>query len=183
MNDFLILAAEEGAENGAILPHDINEVIWGSLAFFIVVFLIVWKAGPAIKAAWSGRIERIEGELGDAASGRSAAESQLADVQGRIADADTERSRILAEARQTAESLRAQLVARAESDAEELKARAATDIEGSKEQVLADLRAEVSTLALGAAEAVVAANLDQGTQADLVESYIAEVQQSTGATS
>ena len=175
MHDFLILAAEEGAENGAILPHDINEVIWSSLAFFIVVFLLVWKAGPAIKSAWNGRIERIEGELDDAAGGRSAAEGSLADVQARIADADSERERILAEARETAEALKAQLVARAETEATELKARAAADIEGSKEQVLADLRAEVSTLALGAAEAVVAANLDQGTQAELIEAYIQKV--------
>lgn len=181
MNELLILAAEEGAENGAILPHDINEVIWSSLAFFIVVFLLVWKAGPAIKSAWNGRIERIEGELGDAAEDRSRAEGQLADVQGRIADADAERERILAEARQTAESLRTQLVARAEADAEEMKSRAAGDIEGAKEQVLADLRSEVSALALGAAEAVVAANLDQGTQADLVEAYIRDVQQSGAA--
>lgn len=183
MNPLLILAAEEGAENGAILPHDINEVIWGSLAFFIVVFLIVWKAGPAIKGAWTGRIERIEGELGDAATSRSDAEGRLADVQARIADADAERQRILAEARQTAESLRAQLVAKAEADAEELKVRAAGDVEGAKQQVLSDLRAEVSSLALGAAEAVVSANLDATTQAELVEAYIRDVGQQAGAAS
>ena len=175
MNDFLILAAEEGAENGAILPHDTNEIIWGSLAFFIVVFLLVWKAGPAIRDAWNGRIERISGELDEAAGSRATAEGELADVQGRIANADAERDRILTEARQTAASLEAQLVERATADAAELKERATADIESAKGQVLADLRSEVSRLALGAAEAVVEANLDDATQAQLIESYIEKV--------
>lgn len=180
MFNLLILGSGEGAvENGPILPHDINEVIWGSLAFFIVLGLLIWKGGPAIKAGWNGRIERIKGEIETAEASRTEGESALTDVQGRIANADNERQRILAEARQTAEALKAQLVAKAEQDAADLKARAAADVESAKTQVLADLRAEVAQLALGAAEAVVASNLDAGTQTELIESYIAKV----GATS
>ena len=39
-----VLAATDGEHhaNGKILPGDMNEVYWGSLAFFIV--LIVWYA-------------------------------------------------------------------------------------------------------------------------------------------
>lgn len=181
MFNLLILAAGEGevVENGPILPHDINEVIWGSLAFFIVMGLLIWKGGPAIKAGWNGRIERIKDEIDSAEASRTAGESALADVQGRIANADAERQRILGEARQTAEALKAQLVAKANQDAADLKARASADIESAKTQVLADLRAEVAQLALGAAEAVVASNLDPATQNDLIESYISKV----GATS
>ena len=179
MSNLFILAAEEGAENGAILPHDINEVIWSSLAFFIVAGVIIWKAGPAIKAAWNGRIERIENELAEAEATKSAGEAKLAEVQGRIANADAERQRILAEARETAAALEAQLVAKANADAADLTARAAADVESAKSQVLADLRAEVAELAMGATEAVVASNLDAATQAQLVESYIETV----GATS
>lgn len=168
----LIVAA---SENGPILPHDTGEIFWGGLAFFSVVGLLVWKAGPAVKEAWNDRIDRLERELAAADTARSEGEAALADVQGRIANADNERQRILAEARQTAQALEAQLVAKAEQDAADLKARAAADVESAKTQVLADLRAEVAQLALGAAEAVVAANLDDVTQAELIESYITKV--------
>jgi F-type H+-transporting ATPase subunit b len=173
----VILAAGEGPvePNPYILPYDINEAIWGSLATIIVVSLIVWKAGPAIKGAWNGRIERIEGELASAEAARRDGEASLGEVQDRIANAETERQRILAEARDTAAALQSQLVAKATQDAEDLKVRAAADIESSKSQVLADLRAEVATLALGAAEAVVASNLDPATQTELIESYITKV--------
>lgn len=181
MFNLLILASGEGGavENGPILPHDINEVYWGTLAFLIVMGLVIWKGGPAIKAGWNGRIDRIKGELDTAEASRTEGEAALSDVQGRIANAENERQRILAEARQTADALRSQLVAKAEQDAADLKARAAADIESAKSQVLADLRTEVAQLALGAAEAVVASNLDAGTQTELIESYIAKV----GATS
>lgn len=174
-NLFIIFGAEPGAENGAVLPYDINEVWWGTAAFLIVTGLILWKAGPAIKEAWNGRIERIRDELAAAEAARGEGEAALADVQGRIADAGSERERILAEARDTAASLQEQLVAKARQDAEELTARATADIEASKTQVLADLQAEVASLALGAAEAVVSSNLDPATQTELIESYITKV--------
>lgn len=175
MFNLIIAAAEDAGFIDKLLPHDKTEVWWGSASFFIVVGLIVWKAGPAIKGAWNGRIERIEGEIAAATSARAEAEAAVADVQERIGNVDVERQRILAEAHQTANALKAQLVAKAEQDAADLQARAAADVESAKSQVLADLRAEVAQLALGAAEAVVASNLDAGTQHELIEAYISKV--------
>lgn len=180
MNQLMILASESqcGAENCSHLPP-INELIWGALAFFIVVSLLVWKAGPAIKTAWNGRIERIEGELDAAADARQSAESELAGVRDRIANIDTERSRIVDEARQTAATLKAQLIERAQAEAAEVGQRSTSDVEAAKAQALADLRSEVGALAMGAAEEVVRESLDADTQRRLVESYISQV----GATS
>jgi len=180
MNQVMILAAESqcGAENCAHLPP-INELIWGGLAFFIVVGLLWWKGGPAIKKAWNGRIERIEGELDAAADARQSAEADLAGVHERIANVDTERQRIVDEARETAATLKAQLVERAQAEAAEVAERAASDIEAAKAQALADLRAEVGALALGAAEEVVRSSLDADTQRNLVEAYISQVRASS----
>lgn len=176
MNDMMILAAKSacGAENCAHLPPWV-EVFWGSLAFFIVVGLIWWKGGPAIKKAWNGRIERIEGEIDAAADTRSAAEADLASVRESIANADGERQRILDEARATAVTLKSQLVERAQIEAAEIAARAAADVEAAKAQARADLSVEVSTLAVGAAERVVVSSLDADTQRQLVEDYIQKV--------
>jgi F-type H+-transporting ATPase subunit b len=172
----LVLAAAEGHEpNSFLLPHDINEVIWGSLAFIIVATLIVWKGGPAIKAMWNGRIDTIRNQIETAESARTAAEAQLAEVEGQIADADTERARILAEGRQTAEAVKAQLVAKAATDAEDIRVRGAADIESTKSQASGDLEAEVGLLAIGAAEAVVAHALDAQAQSDLIDRYISSV--------
>jgi len=170
---FALLAAEEG--NGYWLPHDINEVIWGSIAFFIVVGLLVWKAGPAIKAAVAARPARIKDELDAAASARSAAEQSFADVKTALADADKERERIVSEAKETASKVGADIVARAHADAAAIKERGEAEIASARRQAQADLTAEVSRLALGAAEKVVESNLSDATQQALVESYISQV--------
>ena len=105
------------ADNQAILPHDFYEVIWGSIAFIVVVGLIWWKGGPAIKKAWNGRIEGIENELASAEQAVVDADVELAEVRHRMANADAEAELILSEARATAVSLKQQLGERAAIEA------------------------------------------------------------------
>jgi F-type H+-transporting ATPase subunit b len=173
MLHLLVTATEK--PNGFILPSDLKEVMWGTIAFLIILGLLVWKAGPAIKTALASRTERLAKELGDAAAAKAEAQAKLADVQHRIGDAANERQRILAEAVQTGESVKAQLMAKADVDAGDLVNRAGADIEASKSQALADLQAEAGALALGAAEVVVNRNLDAATQTNLIEQYINQV--------
>jgi F-type H+-transporting ATPase subunit b len=170
----LVIAAAD-AENGFILPHKIEEVFWGSLAFVIVVSLMVWKGGPAVKNMWNARIDRIRNELETAETARQGAEAELTQVEASIADADSERERLLREAAETAETVKAQLVARAGTDAADVRARGLADVEATKAQATGDLQSEIGVLALGAAEAVVVNSLDESTQAELIEGYISRV--------
>lgn len=170
-----ILAAEEHEENGWLLPADINEVIWGSIAFAIVLGLFLWKGLPLVKRAMQGRSERIAAELAAAEQARKDAEAELAAVRADLANADVEAERIVADAKARAEQLKADLIARAEAEVAEAAQRARIEIEASKEHALADLRAEIAARALRAAEAVVSANLDQSTHSQLIDRYIEQV--------
>jgi F-type H+-transporting ATPase subunit b len=168
-----ILASEAG--NGWWLPHDPWEILWGSLAFFVVASFLVWKAGPMVKKAFVGRSERIEANLNDVSSDRSAAEAERDATKVALADSDSEAARIVSEARDTAAKVKADLIARAEADAVAIRERGVAEIEAARRSAQADLTAEVARLAAGAAEQVVHANLDDTTQQDLIESYIAQV--------
>ena len=163
------------AGNGNWLPHDINEVYWGTAAFLIVVGLIVWKAGPAIKAAIAARPARIAAELDSAAAARVEGESRVAEVKNALADSDKEAARIIAEARETAVRLGTETATRAEVEAAAIRERGAAELASARRQAQADLTAEVSRLALGAAERVVTTNLDDATQQSLIDSYISQV--------
>jgi F-type H+-transporting ATPase subunit b len=173
----ILLAAEEGAHaaNNAILPHEIDEVIWGTIAFLLVAALLWWKGLPAAKNMAAARTERIAKELDDAAAERQAAESALTTLQQQISNSDEERARILAEADETAASLKAQLIAKADSDAVDVRRRAVEDAASAESQVARGLEVEVGLLALGAAEVVVANSLDDAAQSDLIDTYISRV--------
>ena len=56
-----------------------------------------------------------------------------------------------------------------------MRTRAQADIDSSRAQAITDLRSEVSEIAVGAAEAVIKANLDRNAQSALVDAYIDEV--------
>lgn len=172
----VVLAATEGEHeeaNGAILPADFNEVIWGSLAFFLVAGLLIWKALPAAKKALAARTDRIAGELDDAQRARADAEGALASVRTQLSGADAERTGLIDEARRTAVAIAAEGEARTEREAAQARERATRDIAASQQQAMADLQAMVGGLTLGAAELVVRKNLDDRTHDELIDSYIA----------
>jgi F-type H+-transporting ATPase subunit b len=167
------LADCEAAPN-PIVP-ELNEVIWGTIGFAIVFAAISIWGYPAMKKSMDARTERIRSDLDAAEAQRTEAGTVLADYQAQLADARNESARIIEEARQSADEVRANLVAKAEADVAEMRAKAAADVEAAKVQAIADLRGEVADLAIGAAESVVGANLDRDASVALVEAYINQV--------
>ena len=152
-----------------------NEIIWGSIAF-LVTLVALWKfAFPAMKKGMENRSERIRVDLQAAEDARLEAEKVKGDYEQRLALAKQEATRVIEDARATADSLKAELQHRAEADIADMRQRAAADIEAMKSQVMADLQHEVAQIAIGAAEVVVEKNLDRATQMQLVENYIAQV--------
>ena len=157
-----------------ILP-ELNEIIWGGGAFLILFVLMVKKGFPAVQGAMDARADRIRADLDEADQAKLDAQSVKASYEARLADAKSEASRLIDEARGDAERVRADLVARAEADAAGIRERAAVESDAAKAQAIADLRTEVAAIALGAAERVVQSSLDAEVQGNLIDAYIDEV--------
>ena len=162
-----------------ILPET-TEIIWGGAAFLILFVLMVKKGFPAVKGAMDARAEKIRSDLDAAEQARTDAQSVQADYEARLADSKSEASRLIDEARGAADQVKADLMARHEAELADLRTRAAADIESSRAQAIADLRAEVAGIALGAAERVVQSSLDAEVQGRLIDAYIDEVAGSNG---
>jgi F-type H+-transporting ATPase subunit b len=167
-----LLAAE--GPNNPILPAT-NEVIWGSLAFLVLVVLMAKMAYPAVKSAMDDRTEHIRSAIDEADATKAQAQTVLADYQRQVADAKGEAARIIEEARQTADALKRDLTARAEAEAAELRSRNAEQIAAERERVMAEMQGQVATLAIELAEKVVGGSLDQQRSLQLIENYINDV--------
>lgn len=170
----MFIFAAEGP-NGLQLAGDINEVYWGSIAFFVLIGAIWWKAGPAIKGMVASRTDRIRAELDSAAAERADAEAALTASSADLPDVSTEEARIRAEGVETAARLKTDMAAKADADAAALVERAHADVETQKRQALADIREEVARLTRDATEAVVNEHLDDSAHVDLIDTYISQV--------
>jgi len=157
-----------------ILPAT-DELVWGSISFLLLVFLMRKFAYPAIKKGMEARTERIRGDLAAAESAKAEAAGVLDGYKAQLADAKSEAGRIIEEARQAADALKTDAEARLQTELAESRARAAADIESAKAQATADLQGELASLAVGAASAVVNKNLDPAAQTQLIEDYINQV--------
>jgi len=167
--NLVLLASEE--PNNPILPAT-NELIWGTLAFLVLVVLMSKLAYPAVQSAMDARTEHIRTAIDDADRTRSEAQTVLVDYQRQVADAKGEAGRIIEEARQTADTLKRDLTARAEAEAAELRQRNAEQIGAERQRVLAEMQGQVATLAIELAEKVVGGSLDQQRSLQLIEDYI-----------
>ena len=157
-----------------IIP-ELTEIIWGGIAFLVLLVLMQWKLFPAVKRGMDRRAAKIRDDLDAAETARTEALGVKAGYEAELADARAEAGRIVDAARGDAEGVRSELIARAEAEAAELRQRSDLDVEAAKRQALSDLQGEVSAIVVGAAETVIGRNLDHDTQVQLIESYIDEV--------
>lgn len=121
------------------------------------------------------RTAKIQGDIDAAETARAEAEQLRAEYDSRIADAQQEANRILEQARQDAESVRQERIAAIDTEIAERRAQADADIEVAKARAQTEVRAQVSALAIGAAEAIVERSLDDETNRQLVENFIDRV--------
>ena len=152
-----------------------NEIIWGSLSF-LVLLVAMWKYGvPAVKNMEQAREDRIRHDLESAEVAKSDAHAEKAQYLAQIAGAKEEAGRLIEEARQAAETVRADLIARAEQEAADIRARAQADIVNQRNQAMAQLRTDVAALSIDLAGRIVERNLDTDANRQLVDSFIDQV--------
>ena len=175
-----LLATEEGEESTSnidlVLP-EMAELIAGILAF-AVVFFVVWKwALPTINKTLEARRQAITGQIAEAERSKAEAESLLADYKSQLAEAKADGNKIIEEARGTADQLRADIVAKAEADASQIIAKAREEAGAEKARALADARVQVGEMSVDLAGRIVGESLDAKAHQQLVDRYLAELEQ------
>src|SRR5918996_5455891 len=171
----MLLAQEAAPEEPSPIFPATNELIWGTIAFLILLFLMYRTVFPSSTKASKDRRANIEGKLEQAERARSEAEQLRGQYRRRLRDAEDETQRILEEARGNAERVRRDLLAKAEHDAGRELDRARQAIRAERDQAIRQLRNEVGTLAVELATRVVGDSLDRDRQLRLVDEYIDEL--------
>jgi len=143
---------------------------------FIIVFLTLsaWVYQPMLDMMES-RKQKIAQGLEDArvaAEARADAEKEAAKI---IADAQTEASNIVREATERAAVAGQDVKSAAEAEAAQARAAAVAEAEIERNRILGDLRSQVASLAITAANKLVGEALDERKQRSLLDEFFSGV--------
>jgi F-type H+-transporting ATPase subunit b len=175
----LLLAQEHAPEAGneatrLVLP-EVDELIFGAIAFFALLFLLSRVAFPALRKGLAAREQAIRSELERAEQARLESEQKREEYERQLADARGEADRIIREAGEAAEGVRRVRIARAEEEGRLIVEKARQDADQEKNRAFADLQRVMADISIEAATRVLNKELSDPTaQRQLVEQFIAE---------
>jgi len=159
----------------AALGINVGFLIFQILNFAIVAILLYkWAYGPMMKAL-ENRKQKIAMALEDArvaAEARANAEEEARQI---IAKSQAEAAEKVREASQRAEHAIGEVKVLAEAEATQTREQARADALVERERILGDLRGQIASLAIAAAQKLIGEALDEKRQHELVDQFFSGV--------
>jgi F-type H+-transporting ATPase subunit b len=172
----ILTATPEPAPEHSLLIPELPDLLWGTIAFVIILVVMIWKGVPRINASLDARADAIEGGIKRAEEAQAEAKAALDKYNAQLAEARGEAGRIKDEARDDAKKIRAELVEAAQAEAARIVSNAQTQIEAERSAALVSLRGEVGTLALDLASGVIGESLTDDKKASgIVDRFLADL--------
>jgi F-type H+-transporting ATPase subunit b len=173
-----VVAAPEGGHGSNPVLPDVAELVFGTIAFVIVLLAVGWKLVPQIQKTLAERTDAIEGGLKRAEKAQADAQETLKEYQAQLAEARHEASRLREEAREQGAQIIAEMREQAQAEARRITEGAQAQIEAERQSALASLRAEVGALSVELAGRVVGESLDDAArQSRVVDRFLEELEE------
>jgi F-type H+-transporting ATPase subunit b len=176
------LAQEEAGRPDLLSPNS-GLMAWTLIIFVVLALILSRYAFGPITAAVRAREQALEEALNSAKRDREEAARLFEQHRAALDASRGEAQKLIADARVSAERVRAELVEQAHAEQASMLARARQEIESEKARAIADLRREAVDLAIAGAGKVIERNLDEAANRQLVESFLASVKPAAVASS
>lgn len=168
--------ASEGEESGgisAILP-DMLEFI-PMLIAFIILWIILAKFGwPMFNGMLEKRENTIREALKQSEEAKVESERVLVEYKKQLADAKAEAAKIVADARETGDAVKAEIQSKAQSEAADMIAKAKSTIEAEKKAAIAELQASIADTSVDVASKIIGQDLSDAEHRAIIERYVKE---------
>jgi F-type H+-transporting ATPase subunit b len=151
------LAAEKNPN--PLLP-DAAELIFGTIAFLVVLFVLGKMLIPRIQQTLAERTDAIEGGLKRAEEAQDEAQKVLEQYKEQLAEARHEAARLREEAREQGAQIIAEMREQAQAEAQRVIDQAHAQIEADRQQAFTRLRTEIGELAVDLAGRIVGESLE-----------------------
>ena len=148
--------------------------IFNFLILFLILGAVAYK--PMVKFL-DGRREKIAKGLEDARKAEERLANIEKDYQMRMDAARADAQKMVAEMTANAEKNSAAIMVKANEDAAKIKAAAQDEAEAERNKALADLRSQVVTLSMAAANKLIGESMDEKRQRALVNEFFSGVRE------
>ncbi|MFT4228992.1 MAG: F0F1 ATP synthase subunit B [Microbacterium sp.] len=166
----------------SLLVPELPDLIWGTIAFLLVLAIVWWKVLPTVGTVLDARKDAIEGGIKRAEEAQAKAAAALEEYTAKLADARGEAAGIRDAARADGAKIVAEAKEAAQAEAARIAATAHAQIEAERQSTFVSLRNEVGTLALDLAGGVVGEALSDDQRAQsVVDRFLAELEASESA--
>ncbi|HLL67253.1 MAG TPA: F0F1 ATP synthase subunit B [Micromonosporaceae bacterium] len=171
----LIYAAEGGTEHNVVLPIW-QEMVIGTIAFFLLLFIFAKYVFPRMEETFKARVDAIEGGIKRAEVAQAEANQLLQQYKEQLATARTEAARIRDEARADAVSIKDDVLAKAREESDRIIAAGREALATERATTIRQMRAEIGGLAVDLASRIVGDSLaDEARQRGTVERFLTEL--------
>ena len=159
------------AEGGVGLDFNILET--NLINLVIIIGVLYYFGGKFLGKTLSTRQSAITAAITEAEQRKQTAAAALAEQQQKLAQAQEEAKKILAEAQITADRTREAILAQSKTDVDRMRASAAQDLSSQESRVMRELQQRIASLAVERSEAALPGQLNDDLQRRLVDSSIA----------
>ena len=158
-----------------LLAPDTGLMFWTIVTFLaLVAILRVFAWGPLIHAV-EEREGRIKADREGAEKARLEAERIQKELEARLAEAGAKSKELIAAATKDGEALRAKLKAEAEADALAIRQKTTAELNAEKAKLVEDLRRDVASLSVMAAEKLMRKSVDDGVQKNVLDGFFKDL--------
>ncbi len=172
----MILIAAEGANENPLIP-DVAELVFGSLAFFIVLFFLGKLLLPRIQKTLEERADAIEGGIQRAEEAQAEAQRTLEAYRAQLAEARHEAARIREEGREQGAAIIAEMREEGQRQREAILAAGHAQIEADRKAAFVALRQDIGRLATDLASRIVGESLeDAARQSGTIDRFLDELE-------
>lgn len=160
-----------------LLVPEIGLLVWNTIAFLVLVFLLGKFAWKPIMKGISDREQSIDEALNKAELARQEMARLSSQNEELMKQAREERDQILKEAKALKDGIVNEAKTQAQAEGAKLIEKARIEIENQKKAALAELKGQVSALSLDIAERVLRTQLDdKAKQQELVNNLLKDVE-------
>jgi F-type H+-transporting ATPase subunit b len=167
-------AVEESASGFDLLLPKLGEWIPMLLAFLILWFVLAKFGWPAFMGMIDKRTATIKDSLERAETAKIESERLLEENRLQLEEAKKQAAQIIADAKTTGDTVRAEMMAQAQEDARLLVEKARDVIETEKRAAIAQLQSSVADLSVSVAGRLIGQDLSDADHRRLIEHYLTE---------